>query len=128
MIQAKEGFALGADPPSEVLFPEYWKELDKPFPTGPDAMQILREHADVIRRGLVPGAKETPELKAAMATYTRIAGEAEGKNVRNRLAGTNYSKHPHETVEVPPMDQIVRDPETQQRVIFDAWRRGFRAQ
>ena len=50
-IQAKEGFAAGAHPEHEVLFPEYWQALDKPFPTGPEAAQTIREHMEVRQAG-----------------------------------------------------------------------------
>ena len=45
-IQAREKFAVGTDPMNEVLFPEYWKILGKPFPGGPEAPQIFREHRE----------------------------------------------------------------------------------
>jgi hypothetical protein len=124
-IQAKEGFAFGTHPKNEVFSADYWKALGKPFPTGPEAPQIFREHREIVRQGLELGKKETPEFKAAMDVYRRNAGEAEAKNVLRRLFERLYSQHPHETVPVRPKDQIVRAPDMQRRIVDDAYLRGL---
>jgi hypothetical protein len=124
-IQAKERFAFGTNPKDEVFFPDYWKALGRPFPSGPEAPQIFREHREIIRQGEELGKKETPEYKAAIATYERVAGEAEAHNVLRRLFERLYSQHPHATTKVPLRDQIVRDPDLQRRIVDEAYRRGL---
>ena len=125
-IQAVEKFAPGTTPVAEVLFPEYWKILGRLFPSGRNAMQTLREHADVIRRGERDYAEQnTREFRAAYEAYLKSAGEVEAKNAVERLVKGAYRKHPLETMSVPPKDQIVRDPDMQRRTFFDAIRRGF---
>jgi hypothetical protein len=92
-----------------------------------NAMQIFREHADVIRRGERDYAQQsTPEFRAAYEAYLKSAGEVEAKNAVERLIKGAYRKHPFETMSVPAKDQIVRDPDIQRRTFFDAIRRGFR--
>ena len=90
-IQARERFARGTDPKDEVFFPDYWKALGKPFPSSPEAPQIFREHREIVRQGEELGKKETPEYKAAIATYERVAGEAEAHNVLRRLFETLFA-------------------------------------
>ena len=125
-IQAVEKFAPGTAPVNEVLFPEYWKILRQPFPSGRGAMQTLREHADIIREGAYSyAARDTPEFQAALEAYQRSAGEVEAKNAAWRLEKGLYSQHPRETASEPPKAQIVRDPDIQRRTYFDAVRRGF---
>jgi hypothetical protein len=126
-IQAKERFAVGTHPMDEVLFPDYWRALGRPFPRGPEAPQIFREHREIIRRGLDLGERNTPEYRAAAAAYRRSAGELEGENVMTRLNNRGYYlKHPHETAAMmSPRDQIVRDLDTQRRTIDDAYLRGY---
>ena len=51
-FKRKKDSRLAHTPRHEVLFPEYWKALDQPFPTGPEAMQTLREHIDIVRRSV----------------------------------------------------------------------------
>ena len=125
-IQAVEKFAPGTAPVNEVLFPEYWKILRQPFPSGRGAMQTLREHADIIRRGAYSYAeRDTPEFRAARKAYGRSAGEVEAKNAVRRLEEGLYSQHPRETASALPKAQIVRAPDIQRRTYFDAVRRGF---
>ena len=126
-IQAVEKFAPGTAPVNEVLFPEYWRILGQPVPSGRGAMQTLREHADIIRRGAYSYAgQHTPEFRAAREAYRRSAGEVEAKNAVQRLEEGRYSQHPRETASELPKDQIVRDPDIQRRTFFDAVRRGFK--
>ena len=91
----------------------------RPFPGGPEAPQIFREHRETVRRGLELGERNTPEYKAAVETYKRNAGEVEAKNVIDRLE-KGYSKHPNETATVPSQDQIIRDQEMQRRILDEA--------
>jgi hypothetical protein len=124
-IQAKEKFAPGADPITEVLFPEYWEALGQPFPRGPNAMQTLRDHAETIRRGVQLYERQTPEFQAARSAYNRSAGEVEARNVAERRDKKGYLQHPNITASERPWDQIIRDPDVQLRTILEAFRRGF---
>jgi hypothetical protein len=120
IIQARSGFALGTSPADEVLFPEYWRALGKPIPSDVEAAQVIRQHQDIINRGMNDKAQRgTPEYQAAEATYKRVAGEAEGQNASNRAHNDLYSQHPMETLGFPPSEQIVRSPEWQRQVVDD---------
>ena len=81
---------------------------------------------ELVRRGGSNAAERgTPEYKAAIATYNRVAGEVEGENALLRSLETGYSKHPHETASVAPKDQIVRTPALREQTILDARRRSL---
>jgi hypothetical protein len=125
-IQAREGFARGMDPRDEVYFPEYWQALGRRMPNIKNEPAIFRRHQEIIERGVRDvGERNTPEFEAAIATYKRVAGEAEADNVRMRFEEPHrYRQHPSETAKVSPQRQIVRDPRFQMETINDAYRWG----
>jgi hypothetical protein len=125
-VQAKEGFARGTDPKNEVYFPEYWQALGQRMPSVRDTPGIFRRHQEIIERGVNNhNERGTPEFKAAIETYKRVAGEAETDNVLRRFEEPDlYRQHPSETTKVPPHRQIVRDPNFQSETINNAYRWG----